>query len=402
MSRWSKMRSVALLAALTLAMTRSSVEAASHDTDGRIDALLRRAREGFRSANPDSQRIALEGFEEAVAIMPSRQDLWLEFGQACLRLGRISRARACLSKAAFLASDNSDVWCSLGMTWKRDWLMTLDRGSLRAARECMNRAAAVSPERVDAWTASASLSLLMGKPGDALLAASRARRTDPQNDVAIWVQASAFYRSSALSYADTAFQTARRLLPPELRNVFELNRFAEPYEQAANASTLEGSSFDWSDSDPDLTTAENEAQLDYLTRLTLALFLFRDGDGLHWARRAALFGRYGPPCFVEFSPAGAQVGESELAYRFPRRASVGYAPPPIPYPYHLQIWHYPDLGLNVEMWDRNLTGNYQFPPVEDGDPDPRPDPGLLGARPDLMALADGRGVFRVLPLGTRP
>ena len=54
--------------------------------------------------------------------------------------------------------------------------------------------------------------------------------------------------------------------------------------------------------DPDLTTPENEAELDYLTRLGLALLLFRDARGLRWDMRTELFVRYGPPASVLIDP----------------------------------------------------------------------------------------------------
>ena len=153
----------------------------------------------------------------------------------------------------------------------------------------------------------------------------------------------------------------------------------------------------WAFPDPDLTTPENEAELDYMSRVALALLLFRDRERQGWDFRSELFVRYGPPAAIEVNPAG-----STLEYEFKRRARVRWAPDPLKYPYTAQVWHYPELGMDVEMWDRSLTQSFQLPPAEDRSTDPRPDPARLAARPDLVPLAGGRGVFRVMPPGMQP
>src|SRR4030095_8736729 len=125
--------------------------------------------------------------------------------------------------------------------------------------------------------------------------------------------------------------------------------------------------------------------------------LFREGDSLRWDRRADLFVRYGPPAFIEYDPIWAKV-----EFAFPRHAHIMYAPPPIDFPVHMQVWHYPQLGINAVLWDRSLRYSYDYPYTNDRSMDPVPDLALVDARADLIALDGGRGVFRAVPPSAEP
>lgn len=59
----------------------------------------------------------------------------------------------------------------------------------------------------------------------------------------------------------------------------------------------------WKGRDPDLTTPQNEALLDYRHRLALALLLFGEGDRLRRDMRAELFARYGAPAQIDYNPS---------------------------------------------------------------------------------------------------
>lgn len=114
--------------------------------------------------------------------------------------------------------------------------------------------------------------------------------------------------------------------------------------------------------------------------------------------------RYGPPASVEFNPAHAQLDwDSELEFHYaPDATRPFYAPSAIGFPYDLQVWNYPDLGMSIDLWDRFLTHEYDVPYSKAADLDPRPDPELLAERTDVIALADGRGVFHATAPGVRP
>ena len=66
--------------------------------------------------------------------------------------------------------------------------------------------------------------------------------------------------------------------------------------------------------------------------------------------------------------------EHELEFQVERRRSLAYAPAPIAYPYHLQVWHYPQLGMDVSMWDRSLAQTYELPYSHWQEQEPLPDP----------------------------
>ena len=68
----------------------------------------------------------------------------------------------------------------------------------------------------------------------------------------------------------------------------------------------------WQENDPDLTTPENEARLEYWARVTQAYFLFFDAKRGGWDERGEVFVRYGPPAEMQYNPVGR---EAELGLR---------------------------------------------------------------------------------------
>ena len=117
-----------------------------------------------------------------------------------------------------------------------------------------------------------------------------------------------------------------------------------PHDAVASATTDPS----WV-SDPDLTTPENEVELNARARLAHALLLFRDERSLRWDLRAELFVRYGMPAAIEYNPP-----EATLEYFTKRRRPVFWAPPELRYPFNMQVWHYPQLGLSVVLWDQGI------------------------------------------------
>jgi hypothetical protein len=163
----------------------------------------------------------------------------------------------------------------------------------------------------------------------------------------------------------------------------------------------------WRGSDPDLTTPENEARLDFLARVAHAVLLFRDPQGVRWDLRAELFARYGIPATVEMPRLpGIDEGMSPSSTAFgylafiPRLREQGRGTD-LTFPYQKQTWVYPELGLRVDLWDQSLRQSYGVAVDYEYDPVRTPRPELLAARPDLVALEGGRGVYRALPPGVR-
>jgi hypothetical protein len=154
----------------------------------------------------------------------------------------------------------------------------------------------------------------------------------------------------------------------------------------------------WTASDPDLTTPENEVQLDFWSRVALATLLFDGPRGLQWDMRAELLARYGVPPRVELPPP-AGIDDDLLTYL---SFALGKSKDRVYYPYHEQTWIYPELGIRAEIWDRSLRESYVLPVDTRRPADPRPNPALLAGRSDLIALDDGRGVYRTMAPGVTP
>lgn len=100
-------------------------------------------------------------------------DLLREYGQACLRVGRIAEALPCLEQA--LARTRSSEWSHLlaGQAW-------LAVGRLEDAEGAFRQAAALAPDAEAPLTTQAVLALARRRPDDAaeLLEAARARQPD--------------------------------------------------------------------------------------------------------------------------------------------------------------------------------------------------------------------------------
>src|SRR5262249_33184216 len=156
----------------------------------------------------------------------------------------------------------------------------------------------------------------------------------------------------------------------------------EPDSTAADSIEAHAAAY-WRAQDPDLTTDENEVELDFLARTANALLLFRDGDGVRWDLRAALFTRCGALASIVAPPL-----DSELMFHVERRALVVYAPPPMEYPYHMQTWRYPALGMSVDLWDRSLEHAYEIPYSDQPGKQPKPNLAAIAARGDLVVLGN--------------
>ena len=398
-----------LIALLACALAALDVRIAAADaaTAATADALYRRAVQRFAVASPDSRIAALKDFDEASRLAPGRRDIWVAYGRACLESGRFDLSRRCLGRAASLGGRESfDAWYELGGLWKRDWLASLDRDALEQAMKCYTHSTEATPGRAEGWCGRAACALLQGHPREALDAALNAYDGDKTSAEPMLMLGAALYRCSVLDLSDSLFRVARARLTPEERRHFDDEKvlgkspaaLASVHPESAEAATSV-----WEGTDPDLTTAENEAQLDYWTRSAIALFLFREGDKLIWDQRADLFVRYGPPTVVQYNPAWGTIGwENDPRFRNPRLTPVEGAPPPLGYPYNIQIWTYPHLGMDVTMWDRSLQQRYELQVSDQMEFEPRPNPGLLAGRADLIALGDGHGVFRALAPGAAP
>lgn len=357
------------------------------------DSLHRRAVARLAEGTLDARRHAMAELERASLLDPARLEVWLDLGRLCLESGQRRRGRSCYERAQRAAPDDATAYVALGMAWTWEWLGSFEDAALAQARRSLARACALAPGRADAWGALSALELSRGRVELGTRAAQQGVAADP----AAWEPAVAFacasYRAGALARADSAFRAALERMPAVTRR-----RFGDAVWAAED-----GVAATWRGSDPDLTTPENEAELDYMTRLGLALLLFRDARGLRWDMRTELFVRYGPPATVAANALSQRLLHQHNRYPTEKPPEyIDYSPEPLGYPFNVQSWAYPELGFRVDLWDRSLNQSFQLPVALQSDPDPRPHPAALASRPDLVSLGDGRGVFRAMAPGSVP
>ena len=346
---------VALLSGTSLlAAPEVPVAATSAARAAEADSLHRRAVARLAEGSLDARRLAVAELERASLLDPGRLQIWLDLGRLCLETGRRQHGRACYERARRVAPDDPEAHIALGIAWTWEWLSSFEESPLTRAQQSLARATDLAPGRADPWSQLSALELARGRVDRATLAAQRGLAADPRAWAPMVALACASYRAGALIRADSAFRVARERLPKELAWRFDdaiWSRDSDEGEPGSPSAPARGAAAGWRGSDPDLTTPENEAELDYLTRLGLALLLFRDARGLHWDMRAELFVRYGPPASVEVNPLSSPLAFQYRRYETEKSAgAVSYTPPPLGHSYNVQAWSYPELGIRAELW----------------------------------------------------
>jgi tetratricopeptide (TPR) repeat protein len=403
----------ALLALLFLSSPPSLAGTTAPERKAAADSLYRHALDELGRGTVEARQSALKDLDRASHLDPGRGDVWLRLGSTCTESGQLARGRKCLERATRLSARDAEAFLALGAAWRWDWLSTLEGASFGAALRAYARAAELAPDRAEAWLGLATLQLARGTEESSMAAALGAYRAAPGSADALLAVACAAYRSGEMELSDSLFKVALTRLPTETRRRFE---DPLPVEEAAPAEAADGSALPppaadsayWRGNDPDLTTAVNEAKLDFMARVAHALLLFRDRDRVRWDVRAEMVVRYGLPAEIEFDPLDLARYEAnpldfQRDFTYSRYGRVSpYVPSALAYPFNVQVWQYPELGMRVELWDRSLQQSYQLPYSTDSDLDPRPDPAALAGRTDLVALGDGRGVFRAIPPRAHP
>jgi len=391
-----------LLSAATLFAATESHASSRAKKASEAEALHRHALECMAMGTLDGRKQALAELERATELDPQRLQPLLDLGRLCLEIGQRQRGRSFYERAQRVAPDDPEAHLALGNAWTWEWLNSFDETALAHAQQNLARATELSPGRAEAWARLAALEVARGQSGLAATAARRGCVADSLAWEPIVALACARYRAGAVTDADNAFREARKRLPEQVASrfgdvIWSGDSHGEAHDFVASDTDDQAR---WEANDPDLTTPENEAELDYLTRVGLALLLFRDARGVRWDMRAELFVRYGPPRAVDINPLS-----SPLIYMYARnnpQTAELHLPPPMIFPYNVQVWWYPELGIHAELWDRALNQTFDLPVSVDSDADPRPDPNLIASRRDLVSLGEGRGVFRAMAPGSRP
>lgn len=368
------------------------------------DSLYRRALERLARRTPDDRRMALKDLEEATRLAGPRTDIRQAVAWTYSAMGHHARARACLDQITRLVPDDASAQLHLGQLWKWEWLASVEPEDYAKALRGFYRAAELAPNDLEARLALTAMALARNNIEFGMLAARSAQACDPGAVETALALGCAAYRVGQLARADSAFRAAAPRLPSELRRRFtDLNgiAFDAPGEPLGSEEAQRATSAFWRDQDPDLTTRENEAHLDFLARVAHATLLFRDQGRVRWDMRAELFARYGIPKRIQLPPPPDADEDVFTWLTFaPMRFGRAIGGASVAFPFHKQTWIYPELGMRVDLWDRTLRESYALPVAYAEETDPRPSHDHIAAQADLWALEGGRGVYRALPPGT--
>ncbi len=369
------------------AVTRENAE--------RAEWLLREARAEVARGTIEGRRAAMNRLERAEQLDPGRADITLELARLYQRMGFVNQARRRYDAVAALHPGDREARLGLADIWFHDWLKYLDRESLRLAIRNRRAAAELDPRDADAWLGLVPLEIEYGDTTAAMDAAERARTADPRRVDALLAVAHVAWRMGDVARADTAFRHAIPRLAASARRRYDdiapvaTERDTMGIGRITRAERDERERRFWADNDPDPSTPENEAQLEYWSRVTQAYFLFWDPRLGDWDLRGEVYVRYGPPASAEYNPVDAPLSATVYGYDVTRINTL--------FPVNILRWVYPDLGMIVQLEDRVLTGRYSSPVATAFDTDPRPNPDVLEATGDRYASGRGRGVFPVLP-----
>ncbi len=367
--------------------------AARSDRAAQAESLYRRALAYDARNTLESRRQARECLEEATRLSPDRVPYELTLARLYYRMGFLKQARLRFKKVEKLDPQSADARLGLGHVWRRDWLKYLDRASLARAVENYALAARLHPGDCDAWLGLVPMLFEQKELAAAGTAAECALEAEPGRPEAKLAVAYTSYRLGRIGRAESTFVAAIPRLPPPARERFEdIAPVASEEDTAAlrrlaPAARAEFLRRFWREHDPDLASRENEAQLEYWSRVAQAYFLYFDARRREWDERGEVYVRYGPPERADYNPVGGPASAPFSTGTF--------------YPNTL-VWSYPALGMQVQMQDRLLSEYYLLPMDLYVETDPRPDPQVLARRDDVLISRGGRGVFPVLPPGARP
>lgn len=386
-----RLRLRARAVALVLILAAPAGEAAA-DRDGDAEALYLRAVDYDARGTFETRRLAAQCLEQATALAPERFEYQIALGRLYYRMGFLKQARKRFERVGRKDARNAEARFGLGQVWRRDWLKYLDRASLSRSVDHFSAAADLRPGDGESWLQLVPMLYEQDSLAAAGAAAERALAVAPNRPEAKLAVAYTSFRLGRIGRAESTFVAAFPDLPRLARERFE---DIAPVASAQDTATLrrlgpaERAEFKrrfWREHDPDLASRENEAQLEYWSRVAQAYFLYFDAKRREWDERGEVYVRYGAPEHADYNPLGV-----------PGVQLFGGA-----YPINYLVWSYPALGMQVTMQDRLLSEYYLLPMTVYTDPDPRPDPAALARREDVLSSRGGRGVFPMLPPGAEP
>ncbi len=356
--------------------------------------LYRRALTDLERESLDSRRHAVMCLERATLLAPDSTEYQLALARLYLKMGFLGQARRRYERLGRLHPDLAEPHLGQGIAWRRDYLKYLERESLARALAELQEATRLAPTAAETWLQMLPLLIEQERLGEAMRAAERLLAADPGGINGLLAVGHVAYRLGQVERADSAFRAALPRLPRiVLDRYLDIAPVASEEDTTAmrKMSAAQRERFVhrfWKEHDPDLATPENEAQLEYWSRVTQAYFLYFNPRRREWDQRGEVYVRYGPPEKAEYNPVG-----TSLTFRMGKYGN---------FPMNVLVWSYPGLGMTVPMQDR-LLSEYYLPPVSlYHTTDPAPDPDSLARRTGALSTAGGRGVFPLLPPGVKP
>ncbi len=395
------------MSAAVAALLLSPVLAVAGDSREKAEFLYRSAIERFERGTVDDRRAAMEHLREAVSLNPREPRYLLALGRTNDRMGYYSEARRYYEDARELAPNDPQALTCIGLSWKREWLHHFESAALDSALIACTEVTRLRPYSSDAWLALVPLRSERGDAQGAFEAAERAAALSPRRPGPLLARACMDVNMGNNQRADTTFAAALPRLDPTLRGFIEdFSPIADP-AIAANIRVLPDSlqpsavARFWARLDPDPTSRENEALLEYRARAVYAWLLFSDPITGALDTRAQIYKRYGPPDAMIHNPMGERLeythnrnylGAGGMAFNWQTRNQSLAS-----YSMNALVWHYPEVGMRILLNDRSLTGFWDYPIQLDFDPQTAPRKDMVARQGDLMTTGDGRGLFHTLP-----
>jgi GWxTD domain-containing protein len=349
------------------------------------DELLRDARARIAVGTPEQRQFARGLLEDAHRLVPDDAEISHALARLYLEADMLFAARR-LAKACIERDPrDAEAHFLLGEMWRREWILRSEDVTRDRAIVSLARGLRISPG--DPARAQLLVPMLEDahERRSALEVAELAARARPKDPESLLLVGYAAQNAGELTLADQMYQRALPMLDVERRRRYEdlsplLGEAAAiPYRRLKAAERARFNASFWHGNDPDPTTPEHEAQVEFWARVTHSDLLFGMNELGVWDLRAQLYIRYGAPRRVDRSLVTSSVSTQVSTWA---------------------AWSYPELGMRIWIPALNPLGHYGSRFGLSNQPWVRASPDSLLAHPELQSMQGGYAVFRRLPPDT--
>jgi len=256
-----------------------------------------------------ARRLLIRELEQAALRAPRDLSVLDRLGEAYYQARFMHLARTTFERALAVDSSDANAYFGLGRICLREGLDTPGSAAFDEAERYFEHAIHARPQFSEAWVALASLRFERRDPWTAREAAMNALATAPPIVEAELSAAYLSYRTGLVALSESLFAAAIPRCPPGIAARFSdirplLNESEQMnFGQQSPPLRAEYTRRFWSRNDPDPTTPQNEARLEFWSRLAHALLLIGDPWSPRWLGRTDLYSRYGRRVRVEDGPS---------------------------------------------------------------------------------------------------